>query len=230
MTEAGPFHWRSGAGWLVLVGGGDFETTESIDYNAIGSMVDDAPIAFIPTASGPSDYGEAFLKHYTELGSPKGYVVPIYDAASASDVENAQKLARAGLIYIGGGDTEQLLDVLRGSLMMGAIAAAYDNGAVIVGMSAGAMALGAWGVSSDEGVGVLRGWGWLSDTVVAPHFDENARADALHQALLERPNMIGLGIPENSALALSPEGQVVTWGSQQINVTFGPGLAWDAEK
>jgi cyanophycinase len=222
-TQAGPLRWRAGAGWLALIGGGRFETTESIDYNAIEAMIDEAPIAFVPAASGAADYGEAFLEHYEGLGAPPGYVVPIHDRASANEAGNAQQLARAGLIYIGGGDTQRLLDALHDSAALKAIASAYDNGAVIVGMSAGAMALAAWGVSSDEGVGVLRGWGWLPDAIVAPHYDAD-RAEALREALLEQPNMIGLGLPEDTALVFSPEGDVATWGRGQVHVTFGSGL------
>lgn len=221
--QSGPLRWRTGAGWLVLGGGGDFETTESIDYNAIEAMIEEAPIAFVPAASGSSNYGDAFLEHYEGLGAPSGYVVPIYDRDSANDVENTQQLARAGLIYIGGGDTRRLLDALHDSRALKAIASAYDTGAVIVGMSAGAMALAAWGVSSDEGVGVLRGWGWLPDVIVAPHYDED-RAQALREALLEQPNMIGLGLPEDTALVFGPDGEIATWGKGQPHVTFGSGL------
>ncbi len=221
MTQAGPLRWRTGQGWLVLIGGASerWQTTGPIDRAAIAAMSDDSPIAFLPAAGCPPDYGESFLAHYTRLGAPPGYVVPIHDAASANDPVNARRLAQAGLIYIGGGDTRMLLDTIAGAAL-DALAAAFASGAVIVGMSAGAIALAAWGVSADPGVGVLRGWGWLPNAIVAPHYTPE-RSPALRAALIDHPQLLGLGIPEDAALALGPRGEVQTWGRAQITVTLG---------
>ncbi|HLF29048.1 MAG TPA: Type 1 glutamine amidotransferase-like domain-containing protein [Anaerolineae bacterium] len=221
MTQAGPLRWRTGAGWLVLIGGGNWETTEPIDRNAIEAMTDEAPIAFVPAAGGSPDSGESFLEHYTRLGAPPGYVAPIYDATSANDPVNARRLVQAGLIYLGGGDTRQLLDALTGTPALDAIAAAYASGAIVVGMSAGAMALCAWGVALDPAVGVLQGWGWLPHVIAAPHYTPE-RSTALREALLQHPQLLGLGLPDDTALALGPDGEVLTWGSGQITVTLGP--------
>ena len=220
MTQTGPLKWRTGAGWLVLIGGGQWDTTESIDRSAIEAMADEAPIAFVPAAGCPPDYGESFLARYAALGAPPGYVVPIHDSASAGDLVNIRRLTQAGLIYFGGGDTQRLLDTISGTTALDAVAAAYASGAVIVGMSAGAIALGAWGVSADPGVGVLKGWGWLPNAIVAPHYTP-ARSDALRAALIERPQLLGLGIPDDVALALGPDGEVQTWGSTQVTVRLG---------
>src|SRR3990172_3001928 len=115
MTQAGPLRWRTGNGWLVLVGGGRWNTTDAIDRRAIEAMTDEAPIAFVPAAGCPPDYGESFLAHYARLGAPAGYVVPIHDQASANDPANVRRLTHAGLVYFGGGDTRQLLDVVGGT-------------------------------------------------------------------------------------------------------------------
>jgi cyanophycinase-like exopeptidase len=223
MTHTGPLRWRTGAGWLVLVGGATerWRSTEAIDRAAIDAMSDESPIAFVPAAGCPPEYGETFLAHYTGLGAPLGYVVPVHDAASAGDPVNVRLLTQAGLIYLGGGNTRQLLDALTGTPALDAVAAAYAAGAVVVGMSAGAMALAAWGVSSDPGVGVLKGWGWLPNAIVAPHYAAD-RAEALRAALIGFPDLLGLGIPEDVALALGPGGELRTWGDKQISVTLGP--------
>jgi len=222
MTQAGPLKWRTGEGWLVLIGGssGGWRTTQAIDRAAIDAMSDEAPIAFVPAAGCPSDYGESFLEHYTRLSAPAGYVVPIHDKASAHDPANARRLVQAGLIYFGGGDSRLLLDTLTGTPALDAVVAAFAAGAVIVGASAGAIALAAWGVSADPGVGVLKGWGWLPQAIVSVHHTPE-RAGALRAALIEHPDLLGIGLPEDGALALSPDGRVATWGRGQITVTLG---------
>jgi len=223
MTHAGPLRWRTGEGWLVLIGGasGGWRATESIDLAAIEAMSDETPIAFVPAAGCPPDYGESFLERYTRLGSPPGYVVPIYDSASANDPINVRRLTQAGLIYLGDGNAHKLISATLGTPALDAIAAAYASGAVIVGMSAGAMALAGWGVSPDSDGGVLEGWGWLPDAIVEPSFTAG-RAPVLRAALLGHPQALGLGIPDATALALGPEGEVAMWGSGQVQVTIGP--------
>jgi len=226
MTQAGPLRWRRGKGWLVLVGGGRWSTTTAIDRRAIDAMADETPIVFVPAAGGAPDDGESFLAHYASLGAPPGYVLPIRDRSSAGDPANVRRLTQAGLIYFGGGDTRLLLDTLTGTPALDAVAAAYAAGAVVVGMSAGASALAAWGVSSDPGAGLLKGWGWLPNAIAAPHYAP-AQADALHAALREHPKLLGLGIPDDVALALGPDAEVFTWGHGQITVALGS--KFDAE-
>jgi len=222
MTRAGPLKWRTGDGWLVLVGGasGHWQTTEAIDRAAIEAMADETPVAFVPAANCPPDYGDAFLARYAELGAPPGYVVPLHDEAAARDRLNVRRLTQAGLIYIGGGDTRALLKTMTGAPALDAVAAAFAAGAVIVGMSAGAIALAEWGVLSDPGAGVLKGWGWLPQVILAPHYAPE-QAGALRAALIDHPDRLGVGIPEDVALALGPDGEVQTWGQGQITVALG---------
>ena len=222
MTQSGPLQWRTGTGWLVLIGGGQWDDSETIHSHAISAIADESPIAFVPAAQ-PADptYGAAFLSYYAELGAPPGYVVPITDQASARDPANYRRLARASLIFIGGGDTLQLIQALDGTPAIEAIAEAFDSGAVIVGISAGAMVLGKWGLSADTGK-VLPGWGWVSDSLIVPHYAPD-RSAQVRSALQRYPEAMALGVPDNVALALGPDGEVETWTDteEQVTVTIG---------
>jgi cyanophycinase-like exopeptidase len=203
----------------VLIGGssGTWPPTEPIDRAAIERMPAGAPVAFVPAAGCPPDYGESFLATYTRLGARDGYVVPVHDEASARDAANVDLLARAGLVYFGGGDTRRLLAALTGTPALDAIASAYDGGAVICGMSAGAIALAAWGVSIDPAVGVLQGWSWVPRALVSVHHTP-ARDEALARAHRERPGAIAIALAEHAALAIGPEGEAEHWGEAGVVV------------
>jgi cyanophycinase len=223
MTQAGPLQWRTGVGWLVLIGGGkNWEENEVIHSSAISAIADESPIAFVPAANPDPTYGEAFLSYYADLGAPPGYVVPIHDQASAHDPANYRRLMQASLIYIGGGDVQRLIEAVEGTPIIEAIAEAFDNGAVIVGASAGAMMLGKWGLSLSKQK-IYSGWGWVSDAVITPHYTSE-RAGEIRSALLRYPETISIGIPDNVALAFGPEGDVDTWTDtgEQVTVTIGP--------
>lgn len=221
MTQAGPIQWRTGAGWLVLLGGGRWEETETIHSQAISAITDESPIAFVPAADPDPTYGESFLSFYADLGAPPGYVVPIHDRQSASDAANCRRLARASLVYLGDGSTARLIEALEGTPAIEALAAAFDSGAVIVGAGAGALLLGRWGVNAEAGR-VYPGWGWISDALIVPHYAIE-RVRHTRAALQRYPETIALGIPDEVALALGPEGEVATWSEtdQQVTVTLG---------
>ena len=220
MTGLESLTWRKGGGRLVLIGGasGHWATTEGIDRATIAALRRDGPIAFLPTAECENPgYGASFLDRYAALGAPRGCVIPICDAASARDPKNVRALAQASLIYMGGGDTRLLLSTLAGSPALDGLAEAYDAGAVIVGVSAGAIALCAHGVALDPSVGVLEGWSWLPGVIVAPHFTPQRDA-LLRHALDAHGSSIGLGLPDDLAIAFGPDSEVETWGDGQVAV------------
>jgi cyanophycinase-like exopeptidase len=219
MTQAGPLRWRTGAGWLVLGGGGSWRAgeTDAIDTAALGWTNIDQPIAVLLAAGGSSADGEALLDYFIELGGPNGYILPIHSSADAQRVENCRLLAEAGLVYIDDGpDLLGLIRSLRESPALTALGDAFSDGAVIVGMGAGAIALGAWGADQDVADQIEPGWGWLPSAIVETHF-----ANRLRCLLNTHPDCLGLGIPAGVALALGPDSRVETVGEGQVTVVLG---------
>jgi len=232
MGQAGPLRWRAGRGWIILVGGGELEDLVDIHRAAIKAMSDEAPVVYVPAASARPDAGrergQLVVEQMEELGGPVGYIAPIFSRADAGDPKNVRRLTQAGLVYLGGGSAQKLVETLsvpsgaaRSTAALEALAAAFAAGAVILAEGEAACALGAWGLGAD---GVIRaGWDWLPDTVIRPSFDEVA-ATALRNAIKFKPACLGLGIPPGVALALGPENQVQTLGAsgKQVTVVLGP--------
>lgn len=224
MTQAGPLRWRTGAGWLVLAGGGRWQDreTEAIDSAALCWADLDRPIAVLPTAGSSTAECEAFLEYLADLGGPSGAIVPIFDPGGAHGAENCKLLAEAGLVYISDGpDTLNLVRSLRGSPALEALEQTFDAGAVALAIGAGAVALGSWVAGQEGSKDAEPGWGWLPDAIVEPHFTSSASASRLRALLGARPQCLGLGIPEGSALALGPDGRVETVGQSNVTVVVG---------
>jgi len=215
MTKAGPLVWRTGGGWLVLGGGGEIE---ALDATVLSWSNLDQPIAVLPTAGRSTHECEAVLDNYVDLGGPSGLVAPIFTAADAERNENAQILAESGLIHLADGpNAAKLIAALRESAAQSAMIYAFERGTTILGMGAGAVAFGAWAHNPTTGEDE-RGWGWLPSFIVEPHFTGAASSDRL-QSLLERhPDCLGLGLPDQTALALGPDGRVVTLGEGEPTI------------
>jgi cyanophycinase len=223
MTQAGPLYWHTGAGWLVLGGGGSWRTGETgaIDTAALGWADLNKPIAVLLAAGGSSADGEALLDYLVELGGPNGYILPIHGPADAQRVENCQLLAEAGLVYISDGpDLLELIYSLRENPALTALGHAFIAGAAIVGMGAGAIALGAWAADPNVADRIEHGWGWLPGAIVEPCFAGTESSNRLRSLLNAHPDCLGLGIPTGVALALGPDSRVETVGEGQVTVVL----------
>jgi cyanophycinase-like exopeptidase len=223
VTQAGPLRWRAGAGWLVLGGGGDWRQGETGDIDAavLGWADLERPMAVLPTAGRSTVACEELLDYYADLGGPRGYVVPIFDAAGAQLAENRQLLEEAGIIYIADGpDTLQLTRALRESPALEAIEHTFDEGAVVIGIGAGASALGAWIADPQTPSRAEPAWRWLPQAIIEPHFESTHTAEQLQKLLDIQPNNLGLGLPEQVALGLGPAGEIEHIGPGQATVVF----------
>ena len=226
MGQVGPLRWRDGRGWLVLAGGGDLEEMADIARAAIAIVPDESPVVFVP-AAGPTqeagrNEGAQVIAHIESLGGPAGYVAPIFTRTDATDPKNARRLMNAGLIYLGDGQTQRLVETLSDTPTFRALEAAHRAGAVVLAMGYAASALGAWYIGAVPGAELLRGWDWLSDAIICPSFDE-AAAPALRAAVRSHAECVGVGVPRGVALALGPGNQVQTQraGERQATVVLG---------
>ena len=203
---------------LVLIGGGEFSfgQTREIDRILIEKMpADRRTIAFLPTASGSAEYAQHLGKYFHELDPSLEVVnVPVYRGRDNRRPKSLNAILAAGMVYLGGGVTNSLLDTLRGSPAELAMRDAAANGAVIAAIGAAASCFGTH-ARDMRGSGALPGLGWLANTVVETGFDpEN---DTALRRLMSLPEVqLGLGIPPKTALVLDSEGNGEIAGEAQI--------------
>ena len=131
-------------------------------------------------------------------------VARVVDAASAADPTNVARIRAADLIHLPGGDPDLIPAILARSAALGALEAAWRDGAVIAGASAGAMALAEWTWTPSGGV---HGLGLVRGLAVVPHYDD-IRRTRWQTALDElAPGAIGyLGLDERTSVIAERNG------------------------
>jgi dipeptidase E len=145
-------------GDIYLIGGGEISKgeTEAIDVLIKSSARPGSSLVFFPTAAGDSQgYIDAIVAVF-------GDIFAVVSATKDKGREFAEKsLETASVIYLGGGETQLLLDLFEGWNLIPILRGALDRGATIVGMSAGAQALCSAYIEygTDKSMGVRRGWG-----------------------------------------------------------------------
>ena len=202
---------------LVLIGGGEFsfgETREIDEYVVSKIAPDNRTIAFIPAASGSSEYAQHLGKYFKEIDpSIETTNVPIYRGRDSRRQKNIDALRFAGCIYVGGGVTNNLLATLRESAAELAMREAAADGTVIVAIGAAASCFGSHTRDMRGVTSALPALGWLANTVIEAPFD--LEGDATLRRLMSLATH-GIGIPPKTALAIGEDGLAQVLGTGQI--------------
>ena len=205
---------------LVLIGGGEFSFghTRAIDEFLLSRMpADRRTIAFLPTASGSAEYATHLGKYFHEIDLGVETInIPIYRGRDSRRQKSLSQLLAAGMIYLGGGVTNNLLATLHESPADLAMRDAAAGGTVIAAIGAAASCFGVH-VRDMRGTGALPGLGWLKETVVETGFDPSD--DQMLRRLMSYPDVrLGIGIPAGAAIAISADGAAEVLGSGSVAV------------
>jgi cyanophycinase len=141
--------------------------------------------------------------------------LPVLKRSDASAPSNVELAERGGLFYLTGGDPGRVVDVLGGSPVWQAIAAAWRRGAALAGSSAGAMALGEWTLIRKGYRGHIErrykpALGLVPRLAIAPHFETFGQRWV------------------DSALAQSPDEDVLIVGIDERSAALWDGRAWSS--
>ena len=204
---------------LVLIGGGEFsfgETREIDEFLMRGMPSDRRTIAFLPTASGSAEYAIHLGNHFRQMDPTLETInVPIYRGRDNRRQKNLNAILSAGLIYLGGGVTNNLLITIRESPAEAALREAAANGTMIAAIGAAAACFGTHARDMHGTTAALPALGWLANTVIETSFD--ASNDLMLRRLMSVPGtQLGLGIPPRTAVVVHADGSTEVVGSGPI--------------
>ena len=200
----------NGSGLLVLIGGACSPTGD-----ALGAFVAETrggPIVGLTTASAdPVGSARAWIRDFEEAGAPDVHFPIVARREDAERADIARRIAGAAGVFLGGGDQIKLVATISGTPVEEAIRAVWQRGGAICGTSAGAAALTETTLAHGEvdeqgnevemyigpGLGLL-GYRALIDT----HFAQRRRLHRLFVAIADYPELLGLGIDEDTAFVV----------------------------
>jgi len=193
-------------GKLVVVGGGG--TPEDVIARTIAlAGGPDARAVVLAQASSRPEAGEESAAFWRGKGLTR---VANLDLA---DREAARKaIESADLVWFPGGDQVRLLDAIEAAGVAAAIRARYAAGAVVGGTSAGAAVMSSTMILGGEtadltavrsgSVATKDGLGLLPGSIVDQHFLKRQRFNRLLSAVLDHPDLVGIGIDERTAIVV----------------------------
>jgi cyanophycinase len=193
-----------------------------------------AVVAFTTASGDPSASARQWQQDFRAAGCPNVAVPIVASRRQAFDPHLTDLVAAANGIFLGGGDQVKLVSTFAGSPLESAIVEAHVRGIVIGGTSAGAAALAKTTLAGNEvdefgnlvdqyigpGLGLVR-----HPTIIDTHFSQRRRLYRLFVAVAQYPDLMGMGIDEDTALVVQGDvGRVE--GTGGVTFVDGRGITY----
>ncbi len=214
-------------GWVIPIGGAEEKVNDPEILKKFCELSggDQARILVIPTASELEDTGPRYVEIFESMGAKSKYI-PVDQREDCFKDEIQESLSKATGIFITGGNQLRLSTILGGTPVAKMIRSMNAAGVHVAGTSAGAaimsehmIAGGKTGPTpTEDGATMAPGLGLTNKVIIDQHFRQRDRIGRLMTALSYNPFVSGIGIDEDTAAFISPEGVFEVVGSGAITV------------
>lgn len=214
-------------GWIIPIGGAEDKVNNKTILKRFCELSGgkDAKILVIPTASQLEDTGPRYVEIFENMGAKSMYI-PVDEREDCFKDEIIETLNRATGIFITGGNQLRLSTILGGTPVAKLIRSLNASGIHVAGTSAGAaivsehmIAGGKTGPTpKEDGATMAPGLGLTNKIIVDQHFRQRDRIGRLLAALSYNPFISGIGIDEDTAAFISPDGIFEVVGAGAITV------------
>ena len=215
----------SHGGALVIGGGGDLpESVRDRFVELAGGP--EARIVVIPTAHRVADTPDAngLLDPWMGKGAAKVQLLHTRSREMANDPAFVQPLTEATGVWLGGGSQMMLTDAYLGTEVERQLKLLLDRGGVIGGNSAGAAVMTRVMIARGRmKADVSEGFDFLPGAVVDQHFLKRNRLSRLLSVLTDHPDLVGLGIDEQTALVFHIRSRLLSVIGDSFVIACVPG-------
>ena len=211
---------------LILIGGG--ERTNDVLVKLVElSGGEKGKILMITWASGvPEESFEAFKTDIAKVSKISVEKAPFSPLNTESKKQFLQQLKEANGVFFGGGDQNRVMEVLQDKTLFDALTEKYRNGTVFGGTSAGTAIMskimitgeGNFTVIDGNKVETKDGLGLLPDAIVDQHFIVRQRQNRLIGLVIKNPNLLGIGIDEDTAFYVTDNRFGEVLGTSQVMI------------
>jgi cyanophycinase len=223
-------------GLLMAIGGAEDKVRERLILRqfveACGGP--DASIVILATASELPETGERYAELFYRLDADSAEVLRVStreDALGAGQ-EMFDLLEYATGLFLTGGSQLRISSALGGTQLGEAILRRHRAGMVVAGTSAGAAVLSEHMISMGDSGGTPRrrlvqmakGLGLAPDLIIDQHFRRRDRLGRLLTALSYNPEPLGVGIDEDTAAVIDPDGMLRVLGTGAVTVVDASGM------
>ncbi|MCX7614383.1 MAG: cyanophycinase [Clostridiales bacterium] len=221
-------------GYLIIIGGAEDKKGDSIILRQAPKMLSSEDLLTILTTATekPKEAGHDYKEVFKRLGVKHVEILNINTRDDADNEENADIIKKSKCIFMTGGDQLRITSILGGTRACLEIKNLYENGGIIMGTSAGASVMSSTMVVQGNDNEPARkctlkmapGLGLLSGAIIDQHFDQRGRFGRLLCGVAENPDVLGIGIDEDTAVKLFPDLHFEVIGSNAVTIIDGKSI------
>lgn len=228
---------QNAKGKLFIIGGGDRSDALMKQVLNVSDLAKKDYIVVLPMSSEEPDSSFIFFKNQMVKLTGNPVVMLNFTKESAQNKTLTDSLQNAKLIFISGGDQSRFMNIVQNTPVKTAIQKAYANGSTISGTSAGAAVMSEKMITGNQklqkeysgtfdnirygNLETTEGLGLLKTAVIDQHFLKRNRYNRLFSAMVEFPDLTGIGIDESTAIIVR-NNQIEVVGESEVIVVRNP--------
>jgi cyanophycinase len=218
-------------GYLIIIGGAEDKTGGSVILKQAAQMLSENELLTVLTTATekPEEVGQNYYNVFIRVGVSNVQVLHINTRNDAGNDDNVQKIKNSRCVFMTGGDQLRITSIIGGTKAGTALKEVYSTGGIIMGTSAGASVMSSTMIVKGEDNEPARkctlkmapGLGLISGMIIDQHFDQRGRFGRLMCGIAENPDVLGIGIDEDTSIKVYPDLHFEVIGNNAVTVIDG---------
>ena len=221
-------------GYLVVIGGAEDKKGESVILKQAPQMLSDTDILTVLTTATeePKEAGHDYSEVFHRLGVQNLHILDIRTRDDADNTDYCNLIKSSKCVFLTGGDQLRITSILGGTRAVLELKNLYESGGIIMGTSAGASAMSSTMVVQGNDNQPARkctlkmapGLSLFGGVIIDQHFDQRGRFGRLLCGVAENPEVLGIGIDEDTAIKLFPDMHFEIIGTNAVTIIDGKSI------
>ena len=200
----------------------------------------DAVIGIVPCASRePTLIGERYYRLFNDMGAREIKVLDVRDRSGADDSVYRDFVEDCTGVFLTGGDQLRLCGLLADTPLMNRIVERAQKREIsLAGTSAGAAIMGHHMISGGSSaecpnralVDMAKGLDIIPGVLVDQHFYNRNRLARLLSAICAHPNLLGIGIDEDTCAMFESDGMIQVIGRGAVTIVDARAMSYSNHK
>jgi len=225
------------SGNLIIIGGAeDKEGKKEILKRVCECINKENDILLVATVATehPKEAAKRYNVAFGELGVKNIKILDVSNREDAFKEDNLKLVNEASLIFFTGGDQLRITSLIGGSPIYDALKGATESGIYIVGTSAGASVMSNTMIVEGDDEEAPRkctlkmapGLGLINNIIIDQHFVQRGRIGRLLTGVAQNPQVLGVGIDENTAIIVNKSGDIEVIGEGAVYFIDGSEISY----
>ncbi len=221
---------------LIIIGGAEDKKGDKKILKEVSSHIkEESQLLVIVTVATelPVEVGNEYTNIFHELGIINIRVLDVRNRADALKTENVKLIEKASLVFFTGGDQLRITSILGGTPLYKSLKRRHSEDCVFVGTSAGASVMSdvmiVTGLDDESAkkctLKMAPGLGLITGVIIDQHFAQRGRVGRLLVGVAENPEVLGIGIDEDTSIILNKNNILRVVGSGAVYIIDGSNIS-----